>query len=170
LAFLVKVDIGQETMDARNVALEAHACTVWSRNPPLEMLGIDMGPRLPFFSFRVRYAQGGFAHHQLFTRMLCDFYGIQVRGGCVCAGPYSHRLPCVSEAESEALLSDVLAGQEIAKLGCVRRNFSVLMDDGRANRITAPVDELSRTPRSAALTCHPNPAITDFTPVEHEAP
>jgi selenocysteine lyase/cysteine desulfurase len=168
LVFLIKAAIGQEAMDARNAALEARARAVWSRNPQLELFGIDKGPRLPIFSFRVRDAQGGHVHHQLFTRMLSDCYGIQARGGCVCAGPYGHRLLGIGEAESEALLSDVLAGQEMAKPGWVRLNFSVLMDDAKADRIIAAVDELARFPRHATQTCRADPATAGFAPVAHD--
>jgi selenocysteine lyase/cysteine desulfurase len=168
LAFLVKDAIGQQTMDARNAALEARARTVWSRNQQLELFGIDKRPRLPIFSFRVRDARGGHVHHQLFTRMLSDCYGIQARGGCVCAGPYGHRLLGIGRSESEALLSDVLAGKEMAKPGWVRLNFSVLMDDAKADRIIEAVDELARMPRPATQAYRVDPATADFAPIKHD--
>lgn len=168
LAFLVKAAIGQETMAARNAALEARARAVWQQNPQLDLLGIDKGidkgPRLPIFSFRVRDAQGGHIHHQLFTRMLSDCHGIQARGGCACAGSYAHRLLGIDETESAALHAAILAGQEMEKPGWVRLNFSVLMDDAKADRLIAAVDDLARSPRPAMDRYRADHATARFAP------
>lgn len=164
LAFLVKDAIGQRRMDARHATFEARARSVWDKNPRLELLGTDMGPRLPIFSFRVRDAAGGYVHHQLFTRMLSDCYGIQARGGCACAGPYAHRLLGLDAGQSAAMRDDILAGAELSKPGWVRLNFSVLLDDAKATRIITAVDELARNPypMMARYTC--DPATARFAP------
>lgn len=168
LAFLVKDAIGQTVMDDRHAALNARALAVWQDNPNLEVLGLNKGARLPIFSFRVRDAQGGYVHQQLFTRMLSDCYGIQARGGCACAGPYAHRLLGIDKAGSEALRARILAGDELAKPGWVRLNFSVLHDDAKADRIIAAVDELSRNPRPAMDYYRADPQTARFHPVVAE--
>lgn len=165
LVFLVKAAIGQRRMDARHAELEARARAVWSRNPNLDLLGVDKGPRLPVFSFRVRDRAGGHVHHQLFTRMLSDCHGIQARGGCACAGPYAHRLLGIDDAASEAVLQGILAGRETEKPGWVRLNFSVLMDDAKAARIVDAVDRLARDPRPAMDAYRPDEATARFVPV-----
>lgn len=164
LAFLVKEAIGQQRMDARHASFDARARDVWARNPHLVLLGLDKGPRLPIFSFRVRDAQGGYVHHQLFTRMLSDCYGIQARGGCACAGPYAHRLLDIDTASSEAMRYAILNGDEMAKPGWVRLNFSVLLDDAKADRIISAVDELARNPRPMMDVYRADPATARFTP------
>ena len=146
LAFMVKHAIGRNVMDARHAALDARARAVWDHNPRLELLGMDKGARLPIFSFRIRDGQGGYVHHQLFTRMLSDCYGIQARGGCACAGPYAHRLLDIDARQSQDMLAAIHAGNEMAKPGWVRLNFSVLMTDAKADCIIAAVDELARMP------------------------
>lgn len=152
LAFMVKDAIGQDTMDARHARLRQRALSVWSTNPSLRILG---NPRadahLPFFSFQVRDPETGEpVHQQLFTRMLSDLFGIQARGGCACAGPYAHRLMGIEQAHSDLLRTAILSGQEIDKPGWVRLNFSVLMDDAKADKIIHAVDTLARDSRQAA--------------------
>ncbi len=152
LAFLVKAQIGQDWINQREAVLNARALKVWRQNPRLDLLGVDRAKRLPIFSFRVRDGDGGLIHHQLFTRMLSDVYGIQARGGCACAGPYAHRLLDIDQAQSKALATAIAAGQELEKPGWVRLNFSYLMSDETADKIIAAVDDLAR--RAPALSRH----------------
>jgi selenocysteine lyase/cysteine desulfurase len=147
LVFLVKAAIGQARMDARHAELRARALKVWRTNPNIVLMGNTEAQALPIFSFRVRdAARGGFLHHQLFTRMLSDVYGIQARGGCACAGPYAHRLLGIDAAESEAIRAAILRGEEMEKPGWTRLNLSALMDDAKAERVIAAVDALARAP------------------------
>lgn len=147
LVFLVKAAIGQARMDARHAQLRARALAVWQANPNIELMGNMGANALPIFSFRVRdEARGGYVHHQLFTRLLSDGFGIQARGGCACAGPYAHRLLGIGAAESEAIRAAILRGEEMEKPGWTRLNLSALMDDAKADRVIAAVDTLAQNP------------------------
>jgi Selenocysteine lyase len=141
LAFLVKEAIGAETMARRNSELAARAISAWSGVKRLELLGSLAVPRLPIFAFRLRDGAGGYVHQQLVTRMLSDRFGIQARGGCACAGPYVHRLLDIDPAESEALRQAILSGEEIAKPGFTRLNFSVLLPD---DKVAFIIDSVAR--------------------------
>lgn len=60
--------------------------------PNLVLLGSDDGgKRLPIFSFLIRFGKR-FLHYNYVCAILNDVFGIQSRGGCQCAGPYSQRL------------------------------------------------------------------------------
>lgn len=50
-----------------------------------------IGRRLPIFSFLIRCGRR-FLHYNYVCAILNDIFGIQSRGGCQCAGPYSQRL------------------------------------------------------------------------------
>jgi selenocysteine lyase/cysteine desulfurase len=143
LAFLVKDAIGAGTMQRRNRELAARAIATWSSVERLELLGSLTAPRLPIFAFRMRDGKGGHIHQQLVTRMLSDRFGIQARGGCACAGPYVHRLLGIGPAQSEAMRQAVLAGDEIAKPGFTRLNFSVLLPDEKVAFILDSVARLA---------------------------
>jgi selenocysteine lyase/cysteine desulfurase len=99
---------------------------------------------------RVLDGEGGFVHHQLFTRMLSDCFGVQARGGCACAGPYAHRLLAIDQTASDAIRASLRAGQEIEKPGWVRLNFSFLMEDAKADFLIQAVDALARDPSASA--------------------
>lgn len=144
LVLIAKAALGQDFIDRRNAELDARALAVWRQNPHIELLGVDKAPRLPIFSFRVRAGDGTLVHHQLFTRMLSDCYGVQARGGCACAGPYAHRLLGIDRAQSEMLRAEIDAGHEIAKPGWVRLNLSYLLDDAKADAIIDAVDRMAR--------------------------
>ncbi|TRL35689.1 aminotransferase class V-fold PLP-dependent enzyme [Rhizobium straminoryzae] len=143
LAFLVKDAIGEHCMAARNAALTAAAFAAWQDRPDLQLLGPRDAGRLPIFSFRVRDGEGGFVHQQLVTRMLSDRFGIQARGGCACAGPYVHRLLDIDEAQSARLRSAILSGDEMAKPGFTRLNFSVLLTPDKVDFILNSVKQLA---------------------------
>jgi len=144
LAFIVKDAIGTQRMQRRNAEFRRRAMAAWSGAERIELLGSLTAERLPIFSFRVRTGTGGLVHHQLVTRLLSDRYGIQARGGCACAGPYVHRLLAIDAAESDRLRRAILAGEEIAKPGFVRLNFSVLLPDDKVDYIVNSVLELAR--------------------------
>ncbi|MEO9528844.1 aminotransferase class V-fold PLP-dependent enzyme [Roseibium sp.] len=152
LAFLVKEAIGQSRMDERNAAWRARELAAWRDNPAIEILGNGNARRaMPVFSFRVRdLARGGYIHQQLVTRMLSDLHGIQARGGCACAGPYAHRLLGIDEARSEVLRRGILSGEKLAKPGWTRLDFSVLLNEEKADRIIAAVSELALNPYPVA--------------------
>ena len=144
LVMLVKEAIGQSYISHKNNALRQKALAVWRRNPRIELLGnLEANETLPIFAFRVRRADGGLFHHQLFTRMLSDRYGIQARGGCACAGSYAHSLLGIDQAQSDDIVARLNRGEEMCKPGWVRLNFSYLLSDDKADFIVNAVDELA---------------------------
>ncbi len=162
LVFIVKAAIGQEFITKREHEVGERALAVWRKNPNLQLLGTDKPNRLPIFSFAIRDGQGGHIHHQLFTRMLSDTTGVQARGGCVCAGPYGHRLLNVERELSEKIRDSVLAGQEVDKPGWVRLNFSYLMDDATVERIIESVDQLAGEASNLVCNYQCNAATAHF--------
>ena len=144
LAMLVKDAVGTDAILARDEELRLRALEAWQDVPQIQLLGQRPGIKaLPIFSFQVRDASGAPVHHQLFTRMLSDVYGIQVRGGCACAGPYAHRLLSIDEDASTALQQRLRAGQETDKPGWVRLNFSYLHSEEQVQKILSAVTELA---------------------------
>ncbi len=144
LVLLVKEALGEGWLAERQQVLRQRALVAWSEHPRLEILGCaEPRDALPIFSFRVRDAQGGVIHHQLFTRLLSDVHGVQARGGCACAGSYAHRLLGLERSESEATFAAIASGREIERPGWVRLNLSALMSDSKVERIITAVTELA---------------------------
>lgn len=144
LVFLVKQAMGLERIASRNAELAARAFAAWQGIEGIELLGNSRAPRLPIFSFRIRNPRSGYIHQQLITRMLSDYYGIQARGGCACAGPYVHRLLDIDADQSNEIRDRIIAGDELQKPGFTRLNFSVLLPDEKVDFIIESVTRLSR--------------------------
>jgi selenocysteine lyase/cysteine desulfurase len=164
LAFLVKEAVGEAEIARREARFGAMAREGWQGNPQLTLLGHPTAPRLPVFSFTVRGASGRPVHQQLFTRMLSDFYGVQARGGCACAGPYAHRLLDIDAQDSNALFADLQAGKELRKPGWVRLNFSYLMRDKTARYIIDSVNDLALRAEDLAARYEADPGTARFQP------
>ncbi len=165
LCFLVKGAITQDYITKRNRETFEKGMQAWGDHPHIELLGNLACDRLPIFSFRVRDGKGGYVHQQLITRLLSDCYGIQARGGCACAGPYVHRVLGIDDAQSAAMRSAILAGNEIVKPGFVRLNFSFLASDNDVDTILNAVRELAETAGDHVAAYAFDPATAIFTPV-----
>ncbi|MBY4891945.1 aminotransferase class V-fold PLP-dependent enzyme [Rhodobacteraceae bacterium N5(2021)] len=163
LVMLVKDAIGTDAILARDAVLRDRASTVLARHPFIRVLGkSDNVPALPIFSFQVADEDGTLVHQQLFTRMLSDFFGVQVRGGCACAGPYAHALLGLDEAQSEDLFKRLGAGHEVEKPGWVRFNLSYLHSDAQVASILEAISTLASTARERAAQYECDPATARF--------
>jgi len=104
--------------------------------PKLILLGYDPsldgngGSRnLPIFSFLIRFGKR-FLHYNYVCAVLNDLFGIQSRGGCQCAGPYSQHLlgltsgddgrPSDTNAEIEHALVQYKERAELLRPGYTR--------------------------------------------------
>ncbi len=81
----------------------------------IKILADNVDERLAVFSF---YHPG--IHYNLFVKILNDRYGIQVRGGCACAGTYGHFLLEVSHEKSQEITDRINHGDLSTKPGWVR--------------------------------------------------
>ena len=88
----------------------------------LHILAPNIRERLGVFSFYVDNI-----HHNLFTSLLNDRFGIQVRGGCSCAGTYGHFLLNVDFNMSKEITDKIDAGDLSMKPGWVRLSLHPTM-------------------------------------------
>ncbi len=143
LAFSVKHAVGCAAVAAREADLNARALDALADIPGLHLLGTEATTRLPVFSFLIDDGHGSYVHHQMITRMLSDFHGVQARGGCLCAGPFGHRLLHISQGESCVLREEIRRGDDSHKPGWVRLNLHYAMDDATVGTILSAVRDLA---------------------------
>ena len=143
LVMLIKEALNQDWLLTRQTALRKKVLKKWKKNKNLEIFRSNISNGLPIISFRVKHENGGYIHHQLFTRLLSDVNGVQARGGCACAGPYAHKLLGLRQKQSFEIENLIKNGQEIEKPGWIRLNFSVLMTDSKVDRLINAVDRLA---------------------------
>ena len=81
---------------------------------------------LPIFSFLVRCG-AHFLHHNFVCALLNDLFGVQSRGGCQCAGPFSQQLLGLSAAANQRLEAALLDKHEVLRPGYSRLSLAYWM-------------------------------------------
>ena len=109
----------------------------------VEVLGSAEAERLPIFSLRFRH-DGRELHYGFIVSLLNDLFGIQVRGGCSCAGPYAHHLLGLSAQHSKAIEAAVSQGASIMRPGWVRLNFNYFIDDEERDFLISAIELVAR--------------------------
>jgi hypothetical protein len=82
-------------------------------------------------------------HYNLGVRILSDKFGIQVRGGCSCAGTYGHYLLEVSYEKSKTLTTEISRGILTNKPGWIRMSIHPTMTDEELDFILEGISLLS---------------------------
>jgi len=121
LAFQLKELIGDERIRMVEEHFVRRAIARWSAHPKLHILGDLNAERIGIVSLVI---DDGKLHHNLAARLLSDRFGIQTRGGCMCAGSYGHELLGISEARSFEIRCALEQGDEAKKPGWLRISFS----------------------------------------------
>ncbi|OYT14372.1 MAG: selenocysteine lyase [Bacteroidetes bacterium 4572_114] len=122
LCIELKNDIGVENIEDREKELVKIAFDELSKIPGLHILADNVHDRLGVFSF---YIDG--LHFNLVVKLLNDKFGIQVRGGCACAGTYGHFLLDVSHDKSKEITDLINHGDLSKKPGWVRLSLHPTM-------------------------------------------
>jgi selenocysteine lyase/cysteine desulfurase len=68
-------------------------------------------------------------HYNLGVKLLNDRFGIQVRGGCSCAGTYGHFLLHVDKNRSKSISEKISQGDLSEKPGWIRLSIHPTMTD-----------------------------------------
>ncbi len=105
----------------------------------VKVLAADQTERIGAISF---YIEG--IHYNLAVRLLSDRYGIQVRGGCSCAGTYGHYLLHVDRETSHAITGQIHSGDLSAKPGWVRLSVHPMMTAAEIDYILNAVDDVAK--------------------------
>ena len=139
LVVALKEAVGTDLILALERGWWRRAVERWDRNPHLEILGNPDAPRLPIVSVRIHHG-ARVLHHDFVVAVLDDLFGIQARGGCSCAGPYGHRLLCITPRRSAALRAQVARGHLGIKPGWARITFTHFMSEAVVDFLVEAVD------------------------------
>lgn len=90
----------------------------------LHILADNVDERLGIISFYLDDV-----HYNLLVRLLSDRFGVQVRGGCACAGTYGHYLLHVSHNKSKEITDRINSGDLSLKPGWVRLSLHPTMTE-----------------------------------------
>jgi selenocysteine lyase/cysteine desulfurase len=131
----LKNEMAVETILAREAELVGLIFSRLSKLDRIHILAGDNKQRLGIVSFIVKGV-----HHNPVVQHLNDHYGIQVRGGCSCAGTYGHHLLGIDKAWSRRILDRLREGDLSAKPGWVRLSVHPTMTDAEVNYILDAIE------------------------------
>jgi selenocysteine lyase/cysteine desulfurase len=143
LAIEVKDQMGTKNMAAREHELVQRAFEGFSKIKGIHILADNVKDRLGIFSFWFEDI-----HFNLVVKLLNDRYGIQVRGGCACAGTYGHFLLNVTPEKSKQIITKIMGGDLTEKPGFVRVSLHPTMTDDELEYIIKAVDEIAENHES----------------------
>lgn len=115
LAIKLKEQMGLENIRIREHELLKLALTEMKETAGIHIFAADAPERIAVVSF-----YHDTIHYNQIAKLLNDRYGIQVRGGCICAGTYGHFLMNISWNESHEITCRINDGDKSAKPGWIR--------------------------------------------------
>ena len=81
-------------------------------------------------------------HYNLAVKLLNDRFGIQVRGGCSCAGTYGHYLLNIDKNYSNSVAIKINEGDLTEKMGWVRLSIHPIMTDATIDYICSAIEQI----------------------------
>jgi selenocysteine lyase/cysteine desulfurase len=159
LCVRLKEQMGIENMLQREEHLIALIFNNLKRARGLHILADAHQERLGVISFYIENL-----HFNLGVKLLNDKFGVQVRGGCSCAGTYGHYLLEVNQNVSHILTEQITRGDLSNKPGWIRMSIHPTMTDADVLEICAAIvalsenhtlwrDEYAYDPRTNEFTC-----------------
>lgn len=141
LAVRLKEQMTTKAIKQAEEALVAQAVSGLVNIPGLHILGDLESDRIGVVSF---YIEG--IHYNFVVRVLSDHFGIQVRGGCSCAGTYGHYLLNVSHEQSKTITQKIDSGDLSEKPGWVRLSLHPLMTGSEVSNIIDAIRQVATNP------------------------
>lgn len=138
LSILLKESMDTRIMAEREKHLVKKVFDSLKNTPGLHLLADQHQNRLPIFSFYIDDL-----HYNLGVKILNDRFGIQVRGGCSCAGTYGHYLLEVSKPLSASITHKINEGDHSDKPGWIRMSLHPVMSDDEVDQILHGIKELA---------------------------
>ncbi len=139
LAIRLKEEMGVDNILKREKEIVQRIFASICNIPNVNVLASNVKNRLGVISFYIDDA-----HYNLVVKLLNDRYGIQMRGGCSCAGTYGHILLDIPQQISHMITDKIDKGDLSVKPGWVRFSIHPTMTDDEVDYITTAIAEVAR--------------------------
>jgi selenocysteine lyase/cysteine desulfurase len=136
LAIKLKEQMGVKNIIDRENELLKIAFPRLKKIPSLHILAQEHEDRLGIISFYVEDI-----HYNLMVKLLNDRFGIQMRGGCSCAGTYGHYLLHVDPTRSKRITDKINHGDFSEKPGWVRFSLHPTMTNEELEYILTAIEK-----------------------------
>lgn len=137
LSIKLKEEMGIENILQQEKQLVKMAFNGLRKIPGLHLLAENIEDRLGAISFYIDKI-----HYNLIVKILNDRYGVQVRGGCSCAGTYGHYLLHVTHRMSKHITEKINHGDLSEKPGWVRMSIHPTMTYDEVNLVVDAVADI----------------------------
>lgn len=138
LSIKLKEQMGVENIEKREIQLVERAFELLEAIPGLRILSGNLKDRLGVISFYLVDV-----HYNLVVKILNDRFGIQMRGGCACAGTYGHYLMSITPEESSKITDKINKGDLSSKPGWIRLSLHPTMTDAELEYVADALKQLS---------------------------
>jgi selenocysteine lyase/cysteine desulfurase len=135
LAIRLKEAMGVERMLAREHEIVQDLFDGLRSLPRVHLLAGHVIDRLGIISFYIEDV-----HYNLAVRLLNDRFGVQVRGGCSCAGTYGHYLLHVDPLRSGRITDKIDHGDLSEKPGWVRLSIHPTTTDAEVQHVLGAIE------------------------------
>ncbi len=142
LCIKLKEKIGTENIRQREEELVEIAFKEMRKIPETSILANNVEKRLGIFSFFINDI-----HFNLIAKILNDRFGIQVRGGCACAGTYGHFLLNLSYEDSHNITNLINFGDLSKKPGWVRISLHPTMTNDELYFLIDAIKQIQKNNR-----------------------
>jgi selenocysteine lyase/cysteine desulfurase len=135
LCFKLKKEMGVENIMKREAEMVDKVLNKLTSIPNLHVLAANIPHRVGAISF---YIDG--LHFNLGVKLLNDYFGIQVRGGCACAGTYGHYLLKIDQAQSANIVERLAKGELFVRPGWIRLSLHPTFTDEEINYLLESIE------------------------------
>jgi selenocysteine lyase/cysteine desulfurase len=157
LAFELKDQMGIQNIEDREKELIPRAFKGLRAIPGVKILADNVMNRIGALSFYIENV-----HYNLVVKLLSDRFGIQVRGGCACAGTYGHYLLDVSYDYSHEITQLINHGDLSQKPGWIRWSIHPTTHDSEIDYFVYAVEEISKNHKKWILDYDYNKRTNEF--------
>ena len=138
-AIRLKEQMGTDNIQKREEELVELAFEKTNGIPGLHILADNCRNRIGAISFYMENI-----HYNLVVTLLSERYGIQMRGGCVCAGTYGHFLLNVTKEQSHKITDMINHGDLSEKPGWVRWSIHPTTTNAEVEYIANALREIAQ--------------------------
>lgn len=136
LAIKLKEQMGMNHIQSREKELTARFFYQIRNLKKIHLLANEHEERLGVISFYIEDL-----HYNLIVKLLNDRFGVQVRGGCSCAGTYGHYLLHVDPTRSKRITAKINQGDLSDKPGWVRFSLHPTMTNEELDFCIGAIEE-----------------------------
>lgn len=156
LAVRLKEEMGVDNMLEREHELISLAFEKLN-HPSIHVLAENNKHRLGVFSLEIENL-----HYNLGVKILNDRFGIQVRGGCSCAGTYGHYLLKLNREMSDTIKREIERDNLMTRPGWIRMSIHPTMTNQEINYICSAICELAENHAEWGKDYSYNPATNEY--------